>query len=192
MKPSRTLSIALLALLPLATAPSHAGVAVGVSGLVLGWPAVSVGVGYHGGHGGHHGGYHGGRGGHGGHHHGGYPYWRGGLYLGAVWPGYGYGYGYPYGYGYGWPSPWVAAPPLVVESAPIVAEGQKPAPVYNNDHAAPDPVIYPRNGQSAEQQEIDHRECNRWATTQRNAVNDGSVFQRAVFACLDGRGYTVR
>ena len=40
--------------------------------------------------------------------------------------------------------------------------------------------------------EVDRRECNRWATTQRDAMADSSVFNRAVEACLDGRGYTVR
>lgn len=58
--------------------------------------------------------------------------------------------------------------------------------------AVPEPVIYPRNGQTAEQTETDRRECNRWATTQPAALNDGGVFQRAVAACMDARGYTVR
>ena len=56
----------------------------------------------------------------------------------------------------------------------------------------PDPIIYPRNGQSVEQTEIDRRECNRWATTLPSALADAAVFQRAVAACMDGRGYTVR
>ena len=56
----------------------------------------------------------------------------------------------------------------------------------------PEPIIYPRNGQSPEQTEADRQECNRWATTQPAALNDAQVFQRAVAACLDGRGYTVR
>lgn len=66
-----------------------------------------------------------------------------------------------------------------------------PAPVY----VAPSrsaPVIYPRNGQSAAQLEADQRECNRWATTQQAAMADASVFNRAVEACMDGRGYTLR
>lgn len=54
------------------------------------------------------------------------------------------------------------------------------------------PVIYPRNGQSSVQLEADNRECNRWATTQQAAMADASVFQRAVEACMDGRGYTMR
>lgn len=65
-----------------------------------------------------------------------------------------------------------------------------PAPTYAP--ARPVPVIYPRNGQSAAQLEADSRECNRWATTQQAAMADAGVFQRAVEACMDGRGYTLR
>ena len=59
---------------------------------------------------------------------------------------------------------------------------QAPAPA--------EPIFYPRNGQSAETTESDRRECNRWATTQNGAMNDASIFQRATFACMEGRGYT--
>jgi hypothetical protein len=55
-----------------------------------------------------------------------------------------------------------------------------------------EPVIYPRNGQTAEQTESDRRECNRWADTQAGAKADVSVHQRAVSACMDARGYTLR
>lgn len=65
-----------------------------------------------------------------------------------------------------------------------------PATVYAPSR--PEPVIYPRNGQSNEQLEADNRECNRWATTQQAAMADASVFNRAVEACMDGRGYTLR
>ena len=58
--------------------------------------------------------------------------------------------------------------------------------------APAEPIFYPRNGQSAEATESDRRECNRWATTQRGAMDDASIFQRATFACMEGRGYTVR
>jgi hypothetical protein len=57
---------------------------------------------------------------------------------------------------------------------------------------AADPIFYPRNGQSAAQTETDRQDCNRWATTQAGAMNDASIFQRATFACMDGRGYTAR
>ncbi|NCT85044.1 MAG: hypothetical protein GXC94_18000 [Comamonadaceae bacterium] len=65
-----------------------------------------------------------------------------------------------------------------------------PAPAYVPSRPAP--VIYPRNGQSQAQIEFDQRECNRWATTQPAAMADSSVFNRAVDACMDGRGYTLR
>lgn len=56
----------------------------------------------------------------------------------------------------------------------------------------PVPVVYPRLGQSQGQQEEDSRDCNRWATTQPAAMADTNIFYRAVEACMDGRGYTVR
>jgi hypothetical protein len=78
-----------------------------------------------------------------------------------------------------------------VVAPPLGAEVAQPAPPPAQP-PLPDPIIYPRNGQSAAQTEIDRRECNRWATTLPSALADAAVFQRAVAACLDGRGYTVR
>ena len=92
----------------------------------------------------------------------------------------------------------VVAPPPGIESAqtgttpstPGTSPGMAaPGPAAN---APPEPIVYPRIGQSPAQTESDRQECNRWATTQPSAMADGSVFQRAVAACLDGRGYTVR
>lgn len=121
------------------------------------------------------------------------PYWGGvaiGIGVGSVYYGGRYGYGYGYGFGYPYPGypgygVVVAAPPVVYYEAPA----QPPAPAAP---APPEPVIYPRNGQSAEQTEADRRDCNRWATTQPNAIADAAVFQRATLACMDGRGYTVK
>ena len=79
------------------------------------------------------------------------------------------------------PPPAPLPPPVVVTPA---------TPVYAPSQRAP--VIYPRNGQSPAQTEADSRECNRWATTQQAAMADSSVFNRAVDACMDGRGYTLR
>jgi len=56
----------------------------------------------------------------------------------------------------------------------------------------PAPVYAPRFGQTPAQTEADLRECNRWATTQPEAMADARVFQRAVAACMDGRGYEIR
>lgn len=74
-------------------------------------------------------------------------------------------------------------PGYAVVASPSGAEAAQPLP---------DPIIYPRNGQTVAQTEADQVECKRWATTQPSAMADASVFQRAVAACLDGRGYTVR
>lgn len=66
--------------------------------------------------------------------------------------------------------------------------------------------IYPRNGQSEKQQSNDRYECHQWAAKQTNydptSISSGispddlmqkrSDYQRAIAACLDGRGYTVR
>jgi hypothetical protein len=79
------------------------------------------------------------------------------------------------------PPPAPLPPPVVVAAAPVYAAPSRPVP-----------VIYPRNGQSAAQTEFDQRECNRWATSQPAAMADSSVFNRAVDACMDGRGYTLR
>jgi hypothetical protein len=99
------------------------------------------------------------------------------------------------GWGWGWSplllSPWVYYPQVVtvVQPAPVVVESP---PAVATAPSRPDPVIYPRNGQSAQQTEADRQECNRWATTQPAALADSSVFMRAVEACMDGRGYTMK
>jgi len=84
----------------------------------------------------------------------------------------------------------VYAPPPAPLPPPPPAQVYAPAPVYAPSRPAP--VIYPRNGQSSAQLEADHRDCNRWATSQQAAMADSGVFQRAVEACMDGRGYTLR
>ena len=80
----------------------------------------------------------------------------------------------------------------LVVAPPPGADAVQAVPPPPPTPAAPDPIIYPRSGQSAAQTEADRQECNRWATTQPSAMADASVFQRAVAACMDGRGYTVR
>ena len=58
--------------------------------------------------------------------------------------------------------------------------------------------VYPRQAQSVEQQNRDRSECNSWAASQtgRDPARSGGqadpAFQRALGACLDGRGYTVK
>jgi hypothetical protein len=165
----------------------------------------------------HGGGWHGGTW-HGGYWHGGYyrpccyyggywPFWGGVAigasvgYWGGYWGGYYPAYYYPPAYSY------YEAPPggvMYSEDTARGGDGQpapqpvQPAPQPSRGRPVPqaqtaaEPIFYPRNGQSAEQTEADRRDCNRWATTQRGAMGDASIFQRATFACMDGRGYTVR
>jgi hypothetical protein len=80
----------------------------------------------------------------------------------------------------------------VVVAPPPDAAAAQPVPPAPAPKALPEPILYPRSGQSAAQTEADRQECNRWATTQPSAMADASVFQRSVAACMDGRGYTVR
>jgi hypothetical protein len=90
-----------------------------------------------------------------------------------------------------WGPRWVAvAAPVVVVPAARAAVVTEAAGAYIPSQ--PDPVITPRQGQSTEQTELDRQDCNRWATTQPAALADAGVFQRAVAACMDARGYTVK
>lgn len=148
------------------------------------------------------GGYHGYYGGHGylggGHYAPRYGYRRGGN--GWVWGGIGLGlglgvasyYASPWDGSYGYSDPgYVVVNPPVVYEAPQTVYSQ---PVYSRPVPArsPQPVIYPRNGQSAAKMDSDANACSEWAGQQPNATTDGSVFQRATQACMDARGYTVR
>ncbi len=51
--------------------------------------------------------------------------------------------------------------------------------------------MYPKNGQSEQQQSIDKRECQQWAAQQagQGAAN-APDYQRALVACVEGRGYS--
>jgi hypothetical protein len=89
-------------------------------------------------------------------------------------------------------------------------EGAPPAPAANGA-GAPSPssddlFIYPKNGQSPDEQARDRYECHRWAADQaafdptrpaggvtpEATVAKRSDYQRAQQACLEARGYTVR
>jgi len=168
---------------PARTLRRSLAIAVGALALVVGGGAQAQGHGWHGGGGGWHGG--------------GHSYYRGG----------GWGWDPLWGVGLGLGLGLVAAAPLyydqpnyVVVNPPVYYPPQtvyvNPAPVVTPAPlAAPapaEPIFYPRAGQTGAQTEADRQACNRWATTQHNAMNDASVFQRATLACMDGRGYTAR
>ena len=129
----------------------------------------------------------------------------GGYYRGGGWgfdPFWGFGVGLglaalasPVYYdspSYYYAAPPVYYPPAVTYAAPAPVYAQPSQTVPAAQSGAPEPIFYPRNGQNGAQVEADRRACNSWATTQHNAMNDASIFQRATLACMDGRGYTAR
>lgn len=86
------------------------------------------------------------------------------------------------------------------ESAPGPAPGAYPLPNANPAPTA-NPVsmglqaklnMYPRNGQSTTQESVDRRDCQQWASQQAGtSAANGSDYQRAMVACIEGRGYAV-
>jgi hypothetical protein len=72
--------------------------------------------------------------------------------------------------------------------------GPSQAPNYNYGGGAAGQIfMYPKNGQSAQQQATDKAECQQWATQQAGQVaQNGSDYQRAMAACVEGRGYSAR
>lgn len=182
----KTMTVKLAVALAAAVAIAAPALVEARTGGVSGGVAVSHGN-WHGGGWGHRGGF--------GRFHGGWgpgPFWGGlglGLGFGALvysGPYYGGYYAYPY------PGYVVGPDYVVVDPAPgdrVVRSSGQPVPAATR---APDPIFYPKNGQTTAKTESDAQECNRWATTQAGAMNDASIFQRATFACMEGRGYTVK
>jgi hypothetical protein len=188
-----------------------------------GYPAAYHGGGYAGGHAayGRPGGYYGGHGySTGAYWRGGY--WHGGFWPRAYY-GYGFSWflpilplayatywygGIPYYYAndvyYTWnPSyeGYVATdPPPVTDQSGAAASGAAVAPTAapmpapgDSGGAAGQIFMYPKNGQSAEQQATDKAECQQWASQQAGQVaQNGSDYQRAMAACVEGRGYSAR
>jgi hypothetical protein len=106
-------------------------------------------------------------------------------------------------------------PPPVADSSGSAGDGAAPGAVQNgapNDAGAPNAAqsgapapgagggavpgqifMYPKNGQSAEQQATDKAQCQQWAAQQAGQVaQNGSDYQRAMAACVEGRGYSAR
>jgi hypothetical protein len=72
-------------------------------------------------------------------------------------------------------------------------DSQQGGPNGPIDGAPPQIYMYPKNGQTAEQQATDKAECQQWATQQAGSVaQNGSNFNRAMVACVEGRGYSAR
>lgn len=92
------------------------------------------------------------------------------------------------------------APPVVAAAPTVVA----PPPTTVAQAPAEQVFAYPRQGQSETQQATDRYECHRWAVSQTGvdptlsstdptlAAQKRPDYQRALGACLDARGYTVK
>lgn len=99
----------------------------------------------------------------------------------------------------------------VVSDPPPDADTPAPPPDAAPLSATPsatqmDLIIYPKNGQSTEQQAADRYECHSWAKQQTgfdptqpgggvpapNSASARSAYDRAMSACLSGRGYEVK
>ncbi len=95
-------------------------------------------------------------------------------------------------------SPYYAPPPVVIREQPTV---------YAQPPASPERIfVYPRKGQSEKLQAKDRYECHSWAVSQTHydptqpASGTPEVqlnqmradYKRAMGACLDGRGYTMK
>jgi len=100
----------------------------------------------------------------------------------------------------------VTTPPPAQDANPGDAQaGNQPDPNASNppppsNYSGPGPTsnggglyAYPKNGQNDDQQSADRQECAQWATGQTGADSSGASvdYQRALTACLQGRGYSV-
>jgi len=88
-------------------------------------------------------------------------------------------------------------PPAAADSSGTDASGS--AAPGGGDAVAGDAsaqiFMYPKNGQSQEQQSTDKRECQEWAVGQtatqaESGTASGSDYRRAMMACIEGRGYS--
>jgi hypothetical protein len=89
-------------------------------------------------------------------------------------------------------------PPVADAGGGVAGPGAGPAPGPGpgpGAEAGPGAQVfmYPKNGQSEEQQSNDRRECQQWASSQ--AGQDGARaddYRRAMLACVEGRGYSAK
>jgi hypothetical protein len=108
----------------------------------------------------------------------------------------------PYYYGPYYYAPYYTPPPVVIQEQPQVYV--QPAP--SAQPSAGRIFVYARQGQSEELQAKDRYECHSWAVSQTHydptqpvggmsqtqLYTMSSDYQRAMGACLDGRGYTTK
>jgi hypothetical protein len=140
-----------------------------------------------------------------------------GYYWGGFWPGFAIGgilgwglaphYYYPRYYypppAYYYPPPAYYYPAPSPSTPPPAEVRPSPPPVNNLSGRM---FIYPRRNQSEERQARDRKECHKWAVEQTGydpsqplsgspeaqTIQKMDDFFRAISACFDARGYTVR
>ena len=79
-------------------------------------------------------------------------------------------------------------------------EGAEAAIVSASETTSGELFVYPNEGQSDEQRDRDRYECYLWASEQTDydpssgdpEIANASDYRRAISACLEGRGYTVK
>jgi hypothetical protein len=82
-------------------------------------------------------------------------------------------------------------PPPVSDGGDAAANGAAPAVAPADAAAAASVFMYPKNGQSAEQQATDKAECQQWAAQEAGSVaQNPSEYRQAMKACAEGRGYS--
>ena len=100
-------------------------------------------------------------------------------------------------------SPYYASPTVIIREQPPVYFQPAPSVTPPSTERI---FVYPRQGQSEELQAKDRYECHSWAVSQTHydptqpasgmsaaQLNQMRAdYQRAMGACLDGRGYTVK
>jgi hypothetical protein len=118
------------------------------------------------------------------------------LYYQTIWVG-----GYPYYYANGtYYAPTAGGYAIVDPPKEAVSPGSPPVVSAPSEDKL---FIYPRKGQSEEQQAEDRYQCHRWAVDQTGydptkvsggapSVQKRGDYQRAMIACLDARGYSAR
>ena len=77
--------------------------------------------------------------------------------------------------------------------APPQADTGPAGPSSGDPGVAGQIFMYPKNGQSPEQQATDKAECQKWAASQAGQVaQNSSDYRRAMAACVEGRGYAAQ
>jgi hypothetical protein len=80
-----------------------------------------------------------------------------------------------------------ASAPLPPPQAGAGAPLNQPTPQAEE----PRMFMYPKSGQNDEQQRTDKLECEKWASDQVGLGSNGPDYQRALGACIQGRGYSI-